>query len=317
MARPGRSGGGNGGSPDRIEAASEGLVIAHLGQGYAVESAWGEIILCQSRRRLRDLAVGDRVLWEPADGGLGRVEDVLPRRSLLTRPGYAGRVRPVAANLDRVLVVVASQPEPDWLLVDQYLAACQHRDLAAGLLVNKIDLAADRNAIEAVFAEYRAIGYSCLGISARSGEGLAELASLLHERCSMLAGQSGVGKSSLTNALLPDRQLRTRELSEKAGLGRHTTTTATLYRLPGGGTLIDSPGVAVFGLAEMNPADLAAGYREFRPLLGDCRFADCRHRGDQGCAIRGAVEAGRISADRYRRFLKLLDKLPPDRPAAR
>lgn len=286
----------------------QGLVISHLGQGLAVENAAGEIVLCHTRRRLGGVAVGDRVLWVSSEGQ-GRVEEVLPRRSLLTRPGHNAKVRPVAANLDIVLVVVAPTPEPDWLLVDQYLAACEHRDLAAAVVVNKIDRVGDRAAVLATLADYRALGYPGFAVSARSGEGLDGLRAGLAGRCAMLAGQSGVGKSSLTNALLPDRQLRTRELSEKAGLGRHTTTAATLYHLPGGGDLIDSPGVAVFGLAEMNAQDLAWGYREFRDWLGRCRFNDCRHTGDKGCAVREAAEAGTIGAGRYRRFVKLLDKL--------
>jgi ribosome biogenesis GTPase len=125
----------------------------------------------------------------------------------------------------------------------------------------------------------------------------------------MLSGQSGVGKSSLTNALLPGKNLRTRELSEKAGLGRHTTTAAMLYHLPDGGDLIDSPGVAVFGLAEMNAEQLASGYVEFRPFLDQCRFNDCRHREDMGCAVREAAASGAIHKARYLRFLKLIDKM--------
>lgn len=291
----------------------QGLVISHLGRGLAVEDAAGQILICQSRRRLDSLVVGDRVLWEPCGAGQGRVEEALPRRTVLTRPGPNGRIRAVAANLDRILVVVASEPEPDWLLVDQYLAACEHRGLDAALVVNKIDRIPDREALRTMLADYEAIDYPCIPVSARTGEGLTELRSLLAGRCSLLAGQSGVGKSSLTNALLPDKQLRVRELSEKAGLGRHTTTAATLYHLPNGGDLIDSPGVAVFGLAEMAAEDLAAGYREFRPLLSECRFRDCRHITDKGCAVLDAVAAGGISAARYGRFRKLLEKMRLDR----
>jgi ribosome biogenesis GTPase len=215
----------------------------------------------------------------------------------------------VAANLDQVLVVTATGPEPDWLLVDQYLAACEHRHLGAVLVLNKIDQAEDRERLRSMLADYEAIGYPILLVSAKTGEGLADLRTRLVGQCSMLAGQSGVGKSSLTNALLPDKQLRTRALSEKAGLGRHTTTTATLYHLPDGGDLIDSPGVAVFGLAEMTLGDLAAGYREFQAWLAACRFRDCRHVNDKGCAVREAVETGQISGARYQRYLKLLEKL--------
>lgn len=287
----------------------EGRVIAHLGKGLAVESPEGEIILCHTRRRLGDAAVGDRVLWTPCEGEQGRVEEILPRSSVLTRPGYAGKIRPVAANLDRVFVVVAPAPEPDFLLVDQYLAVCEHRGIDAALIFNKIDLAESEAAVRGLLEAYTHIGYAVYPISARAGIGLDALRHALQGHCSMLAGQSGVGKSSLTNALLPEKNLATSTLSEKSGLGRHTTTTATLYHLPGGGDLIDSPGVAVFGLAEISGRDLAAGYREFQALIVRCQFNDCRHINDKGCAVRAAVEAGQISPARYQRYIKLLDKL--------
>lgn len=289
----------------------EGLVIAHLGQGLAVEESPGEILLCHTRRRLGFATVGDRVLWEPYEGNQGRVVEILPRRSVLTRPGHNETIRPVAANLDQTFVVVAPEPEPDYLLLDQYLAACEHRDISAKIIFNKADLLASRQVADDVLSDYRRIDYSYFVISVKKGEGLAELREELIDRCSMLVGQSGVGKSSLTNALLPDKQLLTRSLSEKTSLGRHTTTTATLYHLPDGGDLIDSPGVSIFGLAEMSIRDLAAGFREFRPWILRCQFNDCRHINDKGCAVRGAAEAGMLPYARYERYLKLIEKLPP------
>ncbi|MFN5744506.1 MAG: ribosome small subunit-dependent GTPase A [Methylococcaceae bacterium] len=291
------------------QALQEGLVVSHLGQGLAVEDQYGAIILCHTRRQLGQAVVGDRVLWAPLENQQGLASEILPRHSLLTRPAHGGRIRPVAANLDQVVVVVAPEPQPDWLLVDQYLAASEHRDLAAVVVINKIDRITERESIRSVLRVYEDMGYPCHMVSAKSGEGLAKLRSGLNGRCSILSGQSGVGKSSLTNALLPEKQLRTRQLSEKAGLGRHTTTAATLYHLPEGGDLIDSPGVAVFGLAEMSASDLAAGYREFRPYLPVCQFNDCSHRQDKGCAVRAAVSEGRIAMGRYQRFIKLLDKM--------
>lgn len=290
-------------------ALVEGLVLSHLGQGLAVESSDGEIVICHTRRQLGSVAVGDRVLWQPLAGQQGRVERIQPRRSVLTRPAHGGRIRPVAANLDRIVVVVAPEPEPDWLLVDQYAAACEHRGLDVCLVINKIDRVSELRGIEAALQPYRAIGYPCHLVSAKTGEGLDALRRTLNARCSLLAGQSGVGKSSLTNALLPGKNLRTRELSDKAGLGRHTTTAAMLYHLPEGGNLIDSPGVAVFGLAEMSAADLASGYREFREWLLRCQFNDCRHLRDKGCAIREAVANQRIDHARYDRYVKLIGKM--------
>ncbi|QSA96666.1 ribosome small subunit-dependent GTPase A [Methylococcus sp. EFPC2] len=307
------------GTPDNVDRADlrRGLIVSHLGKGLAVETESGDIVLCHTRsRRLGEATVGDRVLWMPCEGEQGRVEEILPRTSLLVRPGYAGRLRHVAANLDRVLVVTAPAPEPDWLLVDQYLAVCEHRGIAAELVFNKIDLVSDAAALDAELAEYRRIGYTTHTLSARTRQGLDELRASLRDHCVMLAGQSGVGKSSLTNALLPDKNLRVGEISEKSGLGRHTTTAATLYHLPEGGDLIDSPGVAVFGLAEISGRGLADGYREFRPLIPNCRFNDCRHMQDKGCAVRAAAESGGIPAARYQRYLKLLEKLANQTPEA-
>jgi ribosome biogenesis GTPase len=282
-------------------------VVCHLGKGLAVEDETGRIVLCHTRRRLGDAAVGDHVRWEACEGDQGRVLEILPRRSSLLRPAYGGRIRVVAANLDRVFVVLAPEPEPDWLLADQILAVCECRHIAAALILNKIDLAG-ASALDSALHDYESAGYQVFRISTRTGAGLDALKSVLHSDCSMLSGQSGVGKSSLTNALLPERNLRVGELSAHSGLGRHTTTSATLYPLPGGGELIDSPGVAVFGLAEVAPAELAQGYREFRPYLGKCRFNDCRHVKDKGCAVREAVEAGMLSPARYERYLKLLKR---------
>lgn len=287
----------------------EGLVIAHLGQGLAVEVA-DTLYLCQTKRKLGTCAVGDKVLLEIAAPGQGRVAEILPRRTLLARPAPNGKIRPVAANIDQVLVVFASEPPADWLLVDQYLAVCENRAIDAVLVLNKTDLPGSGDALQDELRVYRDLGYRLLPVSTVTVSGLAALQQILHERSSILAGQSGVGKSSLTNALIPDKQLRTNTLSAGSGHGRHTTTAATLYHLSEGGAIIDSPGVAIFGLAGLTEAELAYGYREFRPFLGGCQFNDCRHVQDKGCAVRAAVEQGAISAQRYRRFLKLREKMP-------
>ncbi|MDT8405774.1 MAG: ribosome small subunit-dependent GTPase A [Methylococcales bacterium] len=282
-----------------------GVVVAHLGQAIAV-AANGVTVICQPRRKLDTLAVGDEVLWQQTAPGQGRIEQVQPRRSLLTRPARNGRIRPVAANLDRVWVVLAAEPKPDWLLVDQFLAVCENRAIDAGLLINKIDLTDTL----AELADYQALGYPVLKLSALTGQGLEQLKPYLHERTSLLTGQSGVGKSSLTNALIPDKQLKTQSLSEAAKLGRHTTTTATLYPLPEGGALIDSPGVAIFGLANLTETELAHGFKEFWPLIEQCRFHNCRHVKDADCAVREKAATDPAIARRYRRFLKLREKMP-------
>jgi len=288
--------------------AREGLVVAHWGKGYAVEDAQG-IFLCQAKRHLDALAVGDRVNWEPAGDRQGRIVAIQPRKSLLARPAHNGRLRPVAANLDQVLVVIAPQPPCDFLLVDQYLVVCTHHALTPLLVLNKCDLTEDATLTQQL-PIYARLGYPILRVSAHHGTGLDALKQQLTQRCSILTGQSGVGKSSLTHALLPEKTLRINSLSQHSGRGRHTTTTATLYPLPDGGQLIDSPGVSIFGLAGIDEQLLAHGFREFQPFIAQCQFNDCRHTHDKGCAVRAAVDAGAIDAERYARYLKLRDKLP-------
>jgi ribosome biogenesis GTPase len=286
----------------------EGLVIAHLGQGLAVEIG-NVLYLCQTKRKLDTCAVGDKVLVEVAAPGQGRVTEILPRRTLLARPAPNGKIRPVAANIDQVLVVFASEPPADWLLVDQYLAVCENRGICALLVQNKVDLPG-AVLLQQTLQTYNRLDYPMLSVSSLTGQGLSELKNVLLDKTSILSGQSGVGKSSLTNALIPDKQLRTNALSSGSGQGRHTTTAATLYHLPDGGALIDSPGVAIFGLAGLTEAQLAYGFREFRPFLGTCQFNDCLHVRDKGCAVRAAVEQGAVAEERYRRFLKLREKMP-------
>ena len=288
----------------------QGLIVTHLGKHLAVETESGDTIHCHTRRNLGSVAVGDRVLWEATDGNRGCVIEILERRSLLSRPARQQKTRPVAANLDQVLIVFAPEPDCDLLLVDQYLVVCENRGIRALMVCNKADLEKKAQQLDRTLELYRGIGYESIRLSARSGFGLDCLKNQLRGRISMLAGQSGVGKSSLTNALIPDKNQRTRGLSQSNLHGKHTTTTTALFHLPDGGDLIDSPGVAIFGLAEIAEHDLAFGYREFQPFLGQCRFNDCRHTNDPGCAISLAVEKGMIAQERYQRFLKLRNKLP-------
>ncbi len=287
-----------------------GLALAHLGQGIAVENQDdGGIVLCQTRRKLDTVAVGDQVLFAPVNGGQGRIEDILPRRSALLRPAKSGKTRAVAANLDAVFVVFAAAPPCDFLLLDQYLAVCENSDIGVSLVFNKMDLP-EPAYLGQELSIYQNLGYPLYRVSAVAAIGLDSLMQALVGRVSIFTGQSGVGKSSLTNALIPDKQLKTNAISATTKHGRHTTTAATLYHLEQGGDLIDSPGVAIFGLAALSLQQLAAGYREFQPLLGQCQFNDCRHIQDKGCAIRAAVEQGKISLSRYLRYLKLIEKMP-------
>ncbi len=284
-----------------------GLVISHLGKGIAVELD-NTIILCQTRRKLETLAAGDKVKVTIVAQGQGRIEELLPRHSLLARPNKGNKIRPVAANIDQVFVVFASEPFCDFLLIDQYLAICENHHINALLIYNKADLVAS-DTIENELATYLNLGYPLFRVSAIENTGIEQLQQALSHKISIFSGQSGVGKSSLTNTLIPDKDLKTNTVSAITKHGRHTTTAATLYHLPKSGDLIDSPGVAIFGLAGLSEQQLAQGYREFQPFIEQCKFNDCRHVKDKGCAVREAVEAGSISKTRYQRFLKLREKM--------
>ncbi|KAF3981820.1 MAG: ribosome small subunit-dependent GTPase A [Methylococcales symbiont of Hymedesmia sp. n. MRB-2018] len=284
----------------------QGLVISHLGQGIAVETS-EKIYLCQTRRKLETVTVGDQVMISKASSDQGRIEQLLPRRSLLQRPSRNNKTRPVAANIDKVYIVFAVEPACDFLLIDQYLAICENKNITAVLVLNKVDLQSEQ--IEKQLQPYQSLSYPIHRVSASENSGITELKIALNNHTNIFTGQSGVGKSSLTNVLIPDKQLKTNTVSKITKHGRHTTTVATLYHLPEGGDLIDSPGVAIFGLADLTEKQLAWGYREFQPLLEQCKFNDCRHVQDMGCAVRLAAEAGDISTLRYQRFLKLREKI--------
>lgn len=290
-----------------MAALFQGLVIAHLGQGIAVEHD-GRIWLCQTRRKLETVAVGDQVMLSESAPQQGRIETILPRRSVLLRPARGDKARPVAANIDTVFVIFAVEPFCDFLLLDQYLAICENQNFGAALVLNKTDLPIAPD-IEAELLRYQELGYPLYRVSATGRNGLDGLKAALDQQLSIFVGQSGVGKSSLTNALIPDKELKTNTISATTKHGRHTTTAATLYHLPDGGDLIDSPGVAIFGLADMDARQLAYGYREFQPLLEHCQFNNCSHVTDKGCAVRASSEQGGISLARYQRFLKLREKM--------
>lgn len=286
----------------------EGLVVSHLGKSVAVESS-NNIFLCQTRRKLETVAVGDKVIITKSSPNQGRIEKILPRLSLLKRPCKNNKTHPVAANIDKVYIVFAVAPCCDFLLIDQYLVICENNNIDAVLVFNKVDLKTTEN-IEIELKQYQLLGYKLHKVSATKNIGMTELQIALDKHINIFTGQSGVGKSSLTNALIPGKQLKTKPVSEINRHGRHTTTATTFYHLPKGGDLIDSPGVAIFGLADLTEQQLAWGYREFQPLLEQCQFNDCRHLKDKGCAVRKATEVGKVSIERYQRFLKLREKLP-------
>ena len=258
------------------------------------------------------LTVGDRVTIERDDIESGwAISTIHPRTSKLARraPGGARGERVVMVNLDQVIIVfAAARPEPHTKMLDRFLVIAEANDLAARVVVNKIDLADDR-ATREKFAEYARIGYPVHFTSVKHGDGLAELREQVEHRVSALTGPSGVGKSSLMNTVFPGLDLRTQEISESVNKGRHTTVGATLHAIPVGGFLADTPGLREVGLWGIEPTDIAHCFPELRPMLDECRFADCTHRVEPDCAVRAAVQQGVVSRDRYDSYVKLREEL--------
>ena len=286
-----------------------GTVLASYGRGVLVQ-ANGMTLRCALTGRKQRIVCGDRVTWSyPPSADGPSILSIEPRRNLIERIDARGRPEPVAANIDRLAVVVAAEPAPDWFLVDRYWAGAVLKDLDGLLIVNKLDLGTD--AMQQEINTYRGLNLPCVETAAHSGVGVSELAGILEGGVTLLVGQSGVGKSSLVNALVPDAAAQTDELTRDVE-GRHTTTTARWYQLGANSAIVDAPGVRDFA----PPAHLVRaaehGFVEIHRLSVNCRFKDCRHMEEPGCAVRSAVVAQLIAPRRYesyRRLFRLYEKL--------
>ncbi len=301
-------------SEGELGPEQQGLVIAHYGSQVDIECQQGQqagaIVRCHLRANLDTLVTGDRVIWR-AGKPTGVVVANLDRRAVLSRPDAHGQLRPVAANIDYIVLVIAPLPEPHANLIDRYLVAAESVGIEPLILLNKTDLLDDSNRqpLEQLLAIYPQIGYRLLQASTKSQHGLDDLKAVLRDRTSVFVGQSGVGKSSLINALLPGVDIRVGDLSKGLAKGTHTTTTAKLFHFADGGDLIDSPGIREFGLWHMDREQVLSGFVEFRPYLGHCRFRDCRHQGEPGCELQRAVDDGLISPQRLESFERIASSL--------
>jgi ribosome biogenesis GTPase len=287
----------------RDAEAFEADVVAAFGRHLLVRNAAGEELRARPSGRKHSIVCGDRVRCEPdtAHNELLIVE-VLPRRTLLARANLRGASEPVVANISQLVVVVAPLPAPDYFIVDRYLCAATAAGINGAIAINKSDLGADIETAE--LEAYVSAGYPHLHCSARAGAGLEPLKKALIGAVSVLVGQSGVGKSSLVSALLPEAEVTTGELMREEE-GRHTTTASRAYNLNFGGTLIDSPGVRDFAPAIDQLDARTLGFPEVERLAGACRFQDCRHMQEPDCAVIGAVEAGGLHSRRYESYRRL------------
>ena len=286
---------------------SNGLVAARRGRRFEVRDDAGAIRLCQPRRRLGPIVVGDRVAVRPLGVREGIIEAVDERASVLARPGPAGRRRLIAANVDLILVVTALRPETSRRIVDRHLVGSEHLAISAALVLNKVDLRGDDLAGPDL-DPYRRVGYPVFETSAFTGAGLETLVEALRGQVSTLVGPSGAGKSSLVRKLVPGADLAVGALSRRGEQGRHTTTVSTLHAIPGGGFVIDSPGMADFGEWTLPVERVADGFPEIRSYSGRCRFRNCLHLHEPDCAVAAAPEIDPERLASYRRMVEDLKR---------
>jgi len=285
--------------------AQLGLIVAAHGRHYLAQSE-GKKWLCVTRGKKRDVATGDQVSFVPTSADQGVIEEILPRTTFLYRSDQY-RSKLLAANLTQLMIVVATEPSFSDDLVSRALIAAEAAGISAHLLLNKIDISAPLDAARARMANYAKLGYAVHEMSAVTDptHTLAVLQPLLKNQSTILIGQSGMGKSSLVRLLVPDADIAVREISQRLDTGKHTTTFTRLYSIDDHSSVIDSPGFQEFGLHHLTEGMLERAFREFAPHLGHCRFTNCHHAAEPGCAVTESVARGEIEEVRHALYLQL------------
>lgn len=298
--------------PDNAGLGPEqpGLLVAHYGKTLIVENQNGNLIPCGLRQNLGTLVTGDNVIWQAIDESSGVVVAGQPRQSVITRFNKQGE-KPIVANVDQMLILISHSPLPQPTTLDRYLVLAKRYGITPLIGLNKIDLPVkkDENLLLERLAVYPSLGYPVFKVSTKTGEGLPALIEALKSHSTIVVGQSGVGKSSLLRALIPDLTIRTQELSQKNRLGQQTTTATTLYHLPQSGLLLDSPGIHQFNLNHFSPLMIFEGFPEFSALQGHCKFRNCEHKHEPGCALLNAVATGKIHDFRLNNYHRILEDL--------
>lgn len=288
----------------------QGQVISHRGGEVEVEPASGVTnIMCKLRSNLGDIVCGDQVVYLMEKQN-PTIIAIRPRENLLQRQDGFGHVKSVAANVTQLIICLAIEPEPNFFLLDQYLLSAEQQSINSIIVLNKIDLVALGNSdpfdLKAI---YQPLGYDVLHCSIHNPDDLDKLQQICADQVNVISGVSGVGKSSLTKAILPDLDIRIGEISEQSREGRHTTRTSRLYHLPKGGDLIDTPGVRGFNPVIDQHKSISSGFREIHHLSATCQFNNCRHLNEPKCAVLDALNKGSINQVRYENYVKLLKDL--------
>ena len=282
----------------------EGIILQALSGFYYVDGGDGALTACRGRGKFRHQKliplVGDRVRFTPLGEGAGILDEILPRKNQFQRPAVA--------NIDQLVVIASGAvPVTDPFLIDRVVSIAEGRDCEPVICINKCDL----DAAEELYQTYRKAGFLTLGVSAETGEGIPELAAAIAGKVSAFTGNSGVGKSSILNALEPEFRLQVGEVSDKLGRGRHTTRHVELFRLSSGAIVADTPGFSSFdteGMELRRPEELQYTFREFAPYLDQCRFTGCAHVKEKGCAVLAAVKAGEIAPSRHASYVRLYEQ---------